>query len=47
VKQHDKMVGYVADLVPGKGNGLITLLHGPPGKSRAVMKKTGAQTKVS
>jgi hypothetical protein len=31
VKQHDKMVDYVADLVPGKGKGLIVLLHGPPG----------------
>lgn len=32
VRQHDEMVSYVTDLVPGKGNGLIALLHGPPGR---------------
>lgn len=33
VMQHDKKVGYVDDLVPGKGQSLVALLHGPPGGS--------------
>lgn len=33
VEQHTKFPNRLDDLVPGKGNGLIALLHGPPGTS--------------
>lgn len=37
VEQHTRSNDHrVNDLVPGKGNGLIALLHGPPGMSRRV-----------
>jgi len=36
VLQHSKNGKLVDDLIPGKGNGLIVLLHGPPGVGKTL-----------
>lgn len=36
VTQHSKDDAVLQDLIPGKGNGLIVLLHGPPGVGKTL-----------
>jgi SpoVK/Ycf46/Vps4 family AAA+-type ATPase len=36
VMQHAKNDSIIDDLIPGKGNGLIVLLHGPPGVGKTL-----------
>lgn len=36
VQQHSKSYTLINDLIPGKGNGLIVLLHGPPGVGKTL-----------
>ena len=36
VFQHSKDPEPIDDLIPGKGNGLIVLLHGPPGVGKTL-----------
>lgn len=42
VQQHTKNNGKVSDLIPGKGNGLIVLLHGPPGVGKTLTAESVA-----
>jgi len=42
VEQHAKNTERLSDLVPGKGNGLIVLLHGPPGVGKTLTAESVA-----